>query len=106
LEWNISTFRQHAYEVRSISTLDQNVVVSPILIDSAKFTISRDSSPRALPLVSAMTIMNVTSNLERTMITCTGLNSSSESSVILMTTLHIYDMDVGRSLITVAYPGF
>jgi hypothetical protein len=32
-------------------------------------------------------------------ITCTGLNSSSVSSVVLMTTVHVYDMDVGRSLI-------
>jgi hypothetical protein len=54
-------------------------------------------------LVSTMTIMNVTSNLEGTVITCTGLNSSSVSSVEMMTTLHIYDMDVGRSLIQMVF---
>jgi hypothetical protein len=54
-------------------------------------------------LVSTMTIMNVTSSLEGTVITCTGLNSLSVSSVVLMTTLHIYDMDVGRSLIQMVF---
>ena len=100
LEWNVSSLGHT--ETRSISNLDQNVVVSPIIMmDSAKFTFSRVSSPRALPLVSTMMILNVTSNLEGTVISCysTGQNSSSVSSVVLMTTVHIYDMDVGRSRI-------
>jgi hypothetical protein len=73
------------------------------MINSATFTFSRVSSPGALPLVSNMTIMNVTSNLEGTMISCTGLNSSSVSNVVLTTTLHIYDMEVGRSLIQMVF---
>ena len=65
-------------------------------MNSADFTFLRVSSPGALPLVTTMIIMNVASNLEGTVISCTGLNSSSESTV-LMTTVHVYDMDVGRS---------
>ena len=103
LEWSVSTARQPSlHETRSISNLDQNVVVSPILINSANFTFSRDSSPRDLPLVSTITIMNVTSNLEGTVIRCTGLNSSSVSSVVLMTTIHLYDINVGRLLIRIS----
>jgi hypothetical protein len=68
-------------------------------MDSATFSFSRVSSPRALPLVSNMTIMNVTSNLEGTVISCTGRNSSSVSSVVMTSTIHVYDIDVGRSLI-------
>ena len=71
LEWNVSTVRE--YQTRSIPYYDQNVVVLPILINSANFTFSRDSSPRDLPLVSTITIMNVASNLEGTVISCTGL---------------------------------
>ena len=67
-------------------------------MNSANFTFSRVSSPGALPLVSIMMIMNITSNLEGTTISCTGLNSSSVSSVVLMTTIHVYDMDVGKLL--------
>ena len=92
LEWNISSFRQT--ETRSISYFDQNLVVQSIMMDSAKLTFSRVSSPGALPLVSTMMIMNITSNLEGTIITCTGLNSSLVYSVVLMTTIHVY---VGRS---------
>ena len=95
LEWSISSLRQT--ETTSISNLDQNPVVKPILIDSANFIFSRVSSPGVLPLVSTMTIMNITSNLEGAIITCTELNSSSVSSVVLMTVIHVYDMDVGRS---------
>jgi hypothetical protein len=95
LEWNVSTFNEH--EVRSVSTFDQNPNILPVLMNSANFTFSRVSSPRALPLVSTMTIMNVNSNLEGTMISCSGLNSSSVFSVVLMITLRIYDMDIGRS---------
>ena len=94
LDWNVSFMQP---EIRSISITDQNVVVSPIIVDSANFTFSRVSSPGALPLVSTMTVMNITSNLEGTIITCTGLNSSSVSSVVLMTIIHFYDMAVGRS---------
>jgi hypothetical protein len=101
LEWNISTIGQH--EIRSVSYLDQSLAILPIMMDSTNFTFSRVSSPGALPLVSTMTIMNVTSNLEGTVITCTGLNGSSVSSVVLMTTLHIYDMDVGRLLIQMVF---
>ena len=97
LEWKVSSVWEN--QTRSISYSDQNVVVSPILMNSANFSFSRDSSPRALPLVSTMTIMNVTSNLEGNVIRCTGLNSSSVSSVVLMT---IIDINVGRSLIQIS----
>ena len=96
LEWNVSIIRQPSlriHETRSIPYLDQNIVVSPILINFASFTFSRDSSPGALPLVSTMKIKNVTSSLEGTVIRCTGLNSSSVSSVVLMTTIHVYDIN-------------
>jgi hypothetical protein len=99
LEWNVSTISKH--ETRSVSNLDQNPTPSPILMNSANFTLSRVSSQGALPLVSNMTIMNININLEGTVISCAGLNSTSESTAVLMTTIHVYDMDVGRSLIQV-----
>ena len=102
LEWNVLTIRPPSlriHETRSIPYLDQNIVVSPILINSVNFTFSRVSSPGELPLMSTMIINNVTSNLEGTVIRCTGLNSSSVSSVVLMTRIHIYDINIGRSLI-------
>ena len=71
------------------------------MVDSANFTFSRVSSPGALPLVTIMTIMNITSNLEGTIISCTGQNSSLVSSVLLMITIHVYDMYVGKSLIQI-----
>ena len=95
LEWSVSTISRQP-ETRSIPYLDQNLVISQIMINSANFTFSRVSPPMALPLVSIMTIMNINSNLEGTMVSCTGLNSSSVSSVVLMTTIHIYDIDTGR----------
>ena len=102
LEWNVSTIRQPSlriHETRSIPYLDQNIAVSPILINSVSFTFSRVSSPGELPLMSTMIINNVTSNLEGTVISCTGLNSSSVSSVVLMTAIHIYDIN-GRSCLS------
>ena len=100
LEWSVTVstvWQSSLHETRSIPHLDQNIAVSPILMNSANFTFSRASSPGALPLVSTMTIYNITSNLEGTMIRCTGLNSSSVSSVVLMKTIHVYDLN-GRSL--------
>ena len=60
LEWNVSTVRENQTRPE-VSYSDQNVVVSPMLTNSANFTFSRDSSPRDLPLVSTITIMNVAS---------------------------------------------
>ena len=97
VEWNVSLGK---IETRSISYSDQNPTIAPITMNSADFTFSRESSPEALPLETTMTTMNVNSNLEGTVITCTGLNSSS-SSVVLMTTVHVYDMDIGRSQIQI-----
>jgi hypothetical protein len=101
LEWNVSTIGQ--YETRSISNLDHNPTITPILLNSANFILARVSSQGALPLVSNTTIMNINSNLEGTVISCNGLNSSSESTLVLMTTIHIYDMDVGRPLIKMVF---
>jgi hypothetical protein len=101
LEWSISTIEE--YVTRSISNLDQNPTITSILLNSANFILARVSSQGLLPLVSTMTIMNITGNLEGTVITCNGLNSSSESTLVLMTTIHIYDMDVGRSLIKMVF---
>ena len=101
LEWSVSTAGQVQSTTRSISYFDQIIIVQPILMNSANFTFLRVSSPGALPLVSTMIIMNITSNLEGTVISCSGLNSSLVSSVMLMTTVHIYDMDVGRSQIQI-----
>ena len=94
LEWSVSTISRQP-ETRSISYLDQNVVISPITMNSANFTFLRVSSPMTLPLVSTMKIMNVNSNLEGTMVSCTGRNSS-VSSVVLIKTIHVYDIDAGR----------
>ena len=98
LEWSVSTASQSSLrETRSISYLDQSPTITPItLMNSINFTFSRDSSPRALPLVSTMTIKNVTSTLEGTVVSCTGINSSS-SSVVLMTTIYVFDVSRGRS---------
>ena len=54
-----------------------------------------------LPLVSTMTIENINSNLEGTVITCTGLNSSSVSSVALMTTVHFFDVSIGGGIVII-----
>ena len=82
LEWNISSFMQTM--TRSIPYLDQNVFVRPIMVDSTNFVFSRVSSPGVLPLATTMMIMNITSNLEGTVITCTGQNSSLVSSVVAL----------------------
>ena len=98
LEWSVSIISQPSFhETRSISYLDQNPTISPIMINSVNFTLSRDSSPRALPLVSTMTIKNVTNALEGTVVSCTGINSSSASSVVLLKTIHVFDVCRGRS---------
>ena len=100
LEWNVSSLGQT--ETRSISSLDhQNPTIAPITMNSADFTFSRVSSPMALPLVTTMTIMNITSILEGTLISCSGLNRSSDSTIVLMTTVHVYNMDIGRSQIQI-----
>ena len=96
LEWSVTRLNQILRETRSIPYEGQNPIIVPIMINSANFTFSRDSSPEALPLVSTMTIKNVTSNLNGTVVSCTGLNSSSMFSVVLMNTIRIFDVYIGR----------
>ena len=98
LEWSVRTTSQPSQpEMRSISSSGQNPdnITTPIMVNSNSITFSRDSPQMALPLVSTMTIENVNSNLNGTMINCTGLNSSSVSSVVLMTTVHVIDINRG-----------
>ena len=97
LEWSVSTTSQPSLrETRRVPYEDQTLSLAPIMINSANFIFSRDSSPRELPLVSTITIMNVNSNLEGTVVSCTGLNSSSESTMVLMTTIHVLDVNTGK----------
>ena len=96
LVWNVRKTSQPSLdEMRSVSSSGQNPVILPIRVILTNFEISRDSPQMALPLVSTMTIENVNSNLEGTMITCTGQNSSSVSSVVLMTTVHFFNVSRG-----------
>jgi hypothetical protein len=101
LEWSIATKSMH--EMRSVSSSGRSPSISPIvLLNTASITFSRESLQMALPLVSILTIENVHSNLEGTVITCTGQNSSSVSSVVLMTTVRFFDSDRGMSTIKLA----
>ena len=87
-------------QMRTVTSSGQNPVILSILIaNTASITFSRDSPQMTLPLVSTMTIENVNSNLEGTVITCTGQNSSSVFSVVLMITVHTFDSN--RGMITI-----
>ena len=102
LEWNVTTTSQHSpSHERSVSLSDQNPVILPIRVIATNFEFSRDSPYMTLPLISTMTIENVNSYLEGTIITCTGLNSSSVSSVALMVTMHIFDVSRGKYYIII-----
>ena len=90
LVWSVRTTRQPLlHEMRTIPSSGQSPVITPIRVNSASMTFSRDSPNMALPLMSTMTIENVNSYLEGTMINCTGRNSSSVSNMVMMTTIHI-----------------
>ena len=101
LEWSVRTTNQPSMnQMRTVTSSGQNPVILSILIEiTASITFSRDSPQMTLPLVSTMTIENVNSNLEGTVITCTGQNSSSVFSVVLMITVHTFDSN--RGMITI-----
>ena len=89
-------------QTRAISSSAlSSVVVLPIRVNTTNITFSRDSLRMALPLVSTMTIVNVSSHLNGSVISCTGINSSSVFSVVLMKTIHIFDVNrgIGMSVI-------
>ena len=96
LEWSVRTTNQPMLYERTISSSDRSPLILPIRANTANITFSRDSPRMVLPLVSTMTIENMNSYLEGTMINCTGVNSSSVSSVVLMTTIRVFDNDRGR----------
>ena len=96
LEWSVRTTNQPMLYERTVSSSDQSPLILPIRVNTANITFSRDSPRMVLPLVSTMTIENMNSYLEGTMINCTGVNSSSVSSVVLMTTIRVFDNDRGR----------
>ena len=97
LKWSVTTIDQMLHESGSVPYMDQHPDISPIMTNFANFTFSRESSPGALPLVSTMTINIVTSNLEGSIVNCTGTNSSSLSSVVLTKIIHVFDVNIGRS---------
>ena len=95
LEWSVRTTSQPMLYERTVSSSDRSPLILPIRLNTANITFSRDSPRMVLPLVSTMTIENVNSYLEGTMINCTGVNSSSVSSIVLMTTIHVFDINRG-----------
>jgi hypothetical protein len=96
LEWCVITTSQPLVsETRSISSSGQSPAILPIRVILTDLEFSRDSPQMTLPLVSTMIIDNVISYLNGTMISCTGLNSSSVSSVALMTMIHVIDINTG-----------
>ena len=95
LEWNIKKSQPSLNQTRSISSSGQNPVILSIRVIHTNIEFSRNSPQMALPLVSTISILNVNSDLEGTVITCTGLNSSLVSSVVLMEIVYVYDSNRG-----------
>ena len=98
LEWSVITTSQPSLnQTRTISysAITSAVMVLPIRVNTTNITFSRHSPRMALPLVSTMTIVNVSSHLNGSVISCTGINSSSVFSVVLMKTIHIFDVNRG-----------
>ena len=93
IQWGILTMNQTLRQTTIVPYLGQNLISILTLTNSTTFIFSRNSSPGTLPLVSTMTIKNVTSSLEGTVISFTGINSSSIPSVVLMTTIHVFDIN-------------
>ena len=98
LEWSVRITSQPMLQLyeRTVPSSDRSPLILPIRVNTVNITFSRDSPRMVLPLVSTMTIENMNSYLEGTMINCTGVNSSSVSSVVLMTTIRVFDNDRGR----------
>ena len=96
-EWSVITTSQPPLnEIRTVSySALSSVVVLPIRVNTTNITFSKDSPRMALPLVSTMAIKVVSSHLNGSVISCTGKNGSSVFSVVLMKTIHTFDVNRG-----------
>ena len=89
LEWNITVgmLRSRRQLVTDISRFDL-----PLMINSHSFNVTRDSADRSKPIISTLTTSAVTSDLNGTIISCTGVGGSESSTMVA--TINVITPDI------------
>ena len=92
LQWNV-TIPHIGGGSGFLSTVSQQSDL-PICISNIFFNITRDSNNGTLPLVSTLSVANVTASLNGTKVDCIQ-NVERSSSVVLMKTINIIGTEQG-----------
>ena len=95
LRWRFSVFNEQLQITNiemNINSLDASVQTASIRVNSTSFISTRTSTQRASPLVSTLTIINVTYNLNETRVHCVEVDGSMSAN---FTTIIV--VETGRS---------
>ena len=100
IEWNITILRPESGQKESRSKLVSDISpVATLIVYGTVFNIARNSSLRSCPLTSTLSVANVTTDLNGTIVNCTSIEHSTLEKNSLLTTIHIIREDVSELLL-------
>ena len=90
LEWNVTVFQSGTPHSRTLLVVSTSFFTFPLVVNGHSFRVTRDSASASLPIISTLTILNATVDLNGTNIYCTEEGSSPTAvSSTLVASIHI-----------------
>lgn len=76
LQWKVTVFQSGTPHSRTLLVLSTSFFTFPLVVNGHSFRVTRDSVSASLPIISTLTVVNATVELNGTSIHCTGGRSS------------------------------
>ena len=92
LEWNVTIFQSGTPHSRTLLVFSTSFFTFPLFVNGHSFRVTRDSISGALPIISTLTVVDATVELNGTTIHCTEERSSPTAEALsstLVASIHI-----------------
>ena len=91
LEWNVTVFQSGTPHSRTLLVFSTSFFTFPLFVNGHSFGVTRDSASGALPIVSTLTVVDATVDLNGTTIHCSTEERISPTALssTLMASIHI-----------------
>ena len=97
IEWNITILQPESGQKQSRTKLVSDISpLAMIIINGTTFDTARNSSSGSRPLISTLSVANVTSNLNETTVNCTSIGHTTLEAESLITSIHIIRVDTSE----------
>ena len=100
LEWNVTVFQSGTPHSRTLLVVSTSYFTFPLVVNGHSFGVTRDSASGTLPIISTLTVINATIDLNGTNVYCTEMGSTAVSRA----SVHVIPPDLSMFLFILPTP--